>query len=151
MAAPVVSKESSLASQCMAFCQTLASQGKAFHFVLKIGEAFSFSLDPKEKVLAQKARKVSPSTKKRNYLRRQKFLSSKSKPSEEKEALEVPATDSVAKKPSVSCDECGHTTQTVNGMKLHVKNKHEISQVDGNSSLEEIIYEKRNCAKTFQP
>ena len=48
----------------------------------------------------------------------------------------------MAKKPLVSCDECGHTTQTVNGMKLHVKNKHEISQVDGNTSLVEIIEEE---------
>ena len=97
--------------------------------MLKISYTFSFSLDTKEKVLAKKARKVSPSTKNRNDLRRQKFLASKSKPSEDKEALEVPATDSVAEKPEVSCDECGHTTQTVNGMKLHVNNKHELSQV----------------------
>ena len=57
------------------------------------------------------------------------FLASKSKPSEAKEALQVPATDSVAMKPAFSCDECGHTTQTVKGMKLHVNNKHELGQV----------------------
>ena len=55
----------------------------------------------------------------------------------------------MAKKPLVSCDECGHTTQTVNGMKLHVKNKHEISQVDGNTSLEEIIHEEETVQKHF--
>ena len=79
----------------MAFCQTLASQGKAFTFTLKIGEAFSFFLDTKENIPdhgpVQKARKVSPSTLKRNALRRQKLLASKNEPSGEKEAMEIPA------------------------------------------------------------
>ena len=81
MSAPVMVDASSMASQCMAFCQTLASQGKAFAFSLKIGETFLFSLDTKENtsspVLSQKVRKTSPSTKKWNALRRQKFLASK--------------------------------------------------------------------------
>ena len=34
----------SLASQCLAFCQTLASQGMDFHFSLTINSNFSFSL-----------------------------------------------------------------------------------------------------------
>ena len=61
----------------MAIWHTLASQGKAVNFLLQISGAFSFSFDSKQKVLAQKARKVSPSTKKWNDLRRQKFLASK--------------------------------------------------------------------------
>ena len=146
MAAPVVSDNSSMASQCMAFCQTLASQGKAFTFTLKIGETFSFSLDTKEKISAhipvQKTRKVSPSTLKRNALRRQKNFASKNQASADKDAMETPAEISEILKPSVSCEECGHTTQTVGGMKLHVKNKHSISQVDGNTSLVEIIEEE---------
>ena len=44
--------------------------------------------------------------------------------------------------PSVSCEECGHITKTVGGMKLHLQNKYIISQVDGNTSLVEIIEEK---------
>ena len=146
MAAPVVSDNSSMASQCMAFCQTLASQGTAFTFTLKIGEIFSFSLDTKEKIPdhipVQKVRKVSPSTMKRNALRRQKFLASKNYTSADKEAMETPAEKSVTTKPLVSCEECSHTTQTVGGMKLHVKNKHSISQVDGNTSLVENIEEE---------
>ena len=34
-----------LASQCLAFCKALASQGQAFNFSLKIGSNFSFCLD----------------------------------------------------------------------------------------------------------
>ena len=47
MVAPVVMSEdtSSLASQCLAFCQELASQGKAFVFKLKVGKDFNFFLD----------------------------------------------------------------------------------------------------------
>ena len=146
MAAPVVSDSSFMASQCMAFCQTLASQGKAFKLELKIGETFSFSLDTKKEISSpipvQKARKVSPSTMKRNALRRQKFLASKNKASAEKVATENPAENSVIQKPSVSCEECSHTIQTVGGMKLHVKNKHSISQIDGNTSLVETIEEE---------
>ena len=146
MSAPVIVDESSMASQCMVFCQTLASQGKAFAFTLKIGETFSFSLDTKEKksspVPVPKVRKISPSTVKRNALRRQKFLASKNEPSNDKEAVETPAKESENLKPSVSCEQCGHTTKTVGGMKLHVQNKHIISQVDGNTSLVEITEEE---------
>ena len=67
-------------------------------------------------------------------------MASKNKPSTDKEAMETSGTEHL--KPSVSCEECGHTTQTVSGMKLHVKNKHNVSQVDGNTSLVEIIEEK---------
>ena len=75
--------DSSLASQCLALCQTLVSQGKAFTFSLKIDSTFSFSLDSKEslasaplpEVLTRK--KVSPSTKRRNARRRAEFLKKK--------------------------------------------------------------------------
>ena len=39
---------------------------------------------------------------------------------------------------SVSCDQCGHTTKTESGMKLHKRKKHDINQIDGNSSISEI-------------
>ena len=147
MSEAVVNEKSSMASQCMAFCQTLASQGKAFNFSLKIGEDFAFFLDTKKEVPVQKTRKVSPSTKKRNDLRRQKFLASKSKPIVEEQDLGAPSNFSTAKNQSVSCEECGHTTKTVGDMKLHVKNKHEISQLDGNTSLPELIHEEETVQK----
>ena len=130
---PVVGEDSSLASKCMAFCQSLASQGKALHFSLKIGDTFSFSLDTSEtENIPVKVKKVSPSTQKRNDLRRQKFIASKVRALEEKEALENEAPTS-----KVTCEVCGHKTKTVGGMKLHVKNKHEVSQIDGNTSITE--------------
>ena len=122
MAAPVVSDEISMASQCVAFCQTLTSQDKAFSFALKIGESFSFSLDTKEKISAHvpvpKTRKLSPSTMRRNALRRQNFLESKNKAAANIEALATPDDKCVVEKPLVSCQECGHTSQTTGGMKL---------------------------------
>ena len=90
--------------------------------IFNFGETFSFSLDTKDEISAHipvhKARKVSPSTMKRNALRRQKLLASKNKASSEKVTMENPAENSVIQKSSVSCEECSHTTQTVGGMKL---------------------------------
>ena len=103
MSAPVVGNDSSLSSKCMAFCQSLASQGKAIQFSLKIGDTFSFSLDTSENVPGIKIKKVSPSTWKRNELRQQKFIALKAKASEEKEDLENKAATS-----QVTCEICGY-------------------------------------------
>jgi hypothetical protein len=145
-------KDSSLVSQCLAFCQTLASHGRAVNFSLKIGSSFVFSLDTKdnEKVPASKAKKkVSPSTQRRNQRRQKEFLASKEALSPLKTSLNREIHDGEAvleskvadsnevEKPSVSCDLCGHRTKTQNGMKLHKKNKHEILQIDGNNSINE--------------
>ena len=69
----------SLASQCLAFCQTLASQGMDFHFSLTINSNFSFSLDTRKikgnSNLVKK--RSSPSTQRRNARRREAFLKRK--------------------------------------------------------------------------
>ena len=68
--------DSSLVSQCLAFCQTLASQGKDFSFSLNINSSFSFSLDTREskrKTTLEKKR-TSPSTQRRNARRIEEFL-----------------------------------------------------------------------------
>ena len=41
-------EKSDLASQCMAFCQALASKGQIFSFTLNVGSSFAFSLDTRE-------------------------------------------------------------------------------------------------------
>ena len=67
--------DSSLVSQCLAFCQTLASQGKAFNFKLT-NTPFSFTSDTKGinvKSTVDKKR-ISPSTQRRNTRRREEFL-----------------------------------------------------------------------------
>ena len=71
--------ESSLVSQCLAFCQTLANQGKDFSFNLTINSSFSFSLDTREsKVNPTLGKKrTSPSTQRRNARRREEFLRKK--------------------------------------------------------------------------
>ena len=118
--------DSSMATQCLAFCQALTSQGMAFKISLTVGKSFSFIMDSKMKdpSTSSKARKkVSPSTAKRNSRRRTEFLESK------KSQIAIPKDDKCAAvleppsaKPLVSCDVCGHNTKTKNGMKLHKKN-----------------------------
>ena len=68
-----------LASQCLALCQTLASQGKAFSFTVTLGSTFTFSMDAKESAAAlpKRKKKSSPSTLRRNAARREKFLNRK--------------------------------------------------------------------------
>ena len=72
--------EPSLATKCLDLCQTLANQGLAFNFSIKIGSTFSFSLGARDKVLAldkTKERKSSPSTLRRNARRKEAFLQRK--------------------------------------------------------------------------
>ena len=89
---------SSLASQCLAFCQALASQGQAFNFSFKIGFNFSFCLDtrgvnPATPVVTRK--KTSPSAKRRNARRRAQFLN------KEQESLSPSsATSSISASPA---------------------------------------------------
>ena len=125
----------------------------ARHWPARAGLSTSLSkLDTKdnEKVTASKARKkVSPSTQRRNQRRRNEFLASKEAPSPLKTSLNYKIHDGEAvleskfadcievEKLFVSCDFCGHSTKTQNGIKLHKKNKHEILQIDGNNSINE--------------
>ena len=71
--------DSSLVSQCLAFCQMLTNQGKDFSFNLTINASFSFSLDTREtKVNSTLGKKrTSPSTQRRNARRREEFLRKK--------------------------------------------------------------------------
>ena len=69
----------SLVSQCLAFCQTLTNQGKDFSFNLTINSSFSFSLDTREKKVNSTLgkKRTSPSTQRRNARRREEFLRKK--------------------------------------------------------------------------
>ena len=79
-------ESASLASQCLALCQTLASQGQSFTFSLSIGSSFNFSMatniqEKSAPVTAPKtAKRKSPSTRKRNARRRKEFLEKKLHP-----------------------------------------------------------------------
>ena len=173
MSDPAVNmQDSSLASQCLALCQTLASQGRGVHFSLTIGSSFAFSLDTKDvvKVTAPKARKKpSPSTQRRNLRRRNEFLASKEAQSPAKanlngddkhdeDVLETKTRDCKhVENPAISCDICGHTTMTENGLKHHKKKEHElpelpcnIPQLDGGIG-EPFRHEESNIAKNCCP
>ena len=119
-------EDSSLASQCLAFCQALASQGKAFSFSIKIDSTFSFSLDTRESSSSAPLtrKKLSPSTQRRNARRRAEFLKKKQNPPVQSGAPPVPklpkSSSTLAKgaalqpafEPSklrsslISCDKC---------------------------------------------
>ena len=78
-------ESASLASQCLALCQTLASQGQSFTFSLSIGSTFNFSMatSPQEKsapVASMAAKRKSPSARRRNARRRREFLQKKLQP-----------------------------------------------------------------------
>ena len=97
-AATLSGEDSSLASQCLALCQTLVSQGKAFTFSLKMdsNSTLSSSLDTKDSKArrALTRKKVSPSTKRRNTRRRAEFL--KKKQSTIVQEVDVPYSVSIS-------------------------------------------------------
>ena len=106
MPAPVMGHEedAKLVSQCLDFCQTLASKSLTFSFSLTIGTNFTFSVDTMGNgnlASKEKKKKPTPSAMRRNARRREEFLNKKlnpstaakpfqSKPAAAKEA-EVPA------------------------------------------------------------
>ena len=65
---------SSLVSKCMDFTKHLASKGAAFKFSLSLPTGFKFSMDFSQEMLTPsrgpEKKKQSPSTLKRNYLRK---------------------------------------------------------------------------------
>ena len=71
---------------CLDFCQALASMGQTISFSLTLGSTFSFNLDNKGKATSPvgkmtKKKKPSPSTLRRNLLRKEQFLKPKSESS----------------------------------------------------------------------
>ena len=115
--------DSSLATQCLALCQSLTSQGMVFNFSLAIGSTFSFSLDTKSKeALPSKAKKkVSPSTRKRNMRRREEFLKKKSISSEaEKSEPDKEASQNA----TFQCDQCENVFRNEKGLKIHKGKAH---------------------------
>ena len=54
-----ISGDDSMASKCLAFCQTLVSQGQVFNFSLSIGSNFTFSMDTRSKASESQQKKKS--------------------------------------------------------------------------------------------
>ena len=126
MAALAMSEDNSdLASQCMAFCQALASKGQTFSFTLNVGPSFTFSLDTRGNgsTTLSKKRK-SPSTQRRNsriggeqsfWPRRMVLSPPEREPSVEKEA----APENI-----FQCDQCKNNFKSENGLKIHIGKTH---------------------------
>ena len=112
----------SLASKCLALCQTLASQGQAFTFSLTIGSTFTFSLDTRKGKETLPKKRSSPSTQKRNAKRREEFIAKKS------EAASITGLESNQKpmKPltAFKCNQCESSFKTENGLKIHTGKSH---------------------------
>ena len=122
-----VESNSILVSKCLAFCQTLASQGQAFSFSLVIGPDFSFSLDTRSKeqcsLEVKKKKKQSPSTLRRNARRREEFAKKKQASSAETLAGDEQLTSAQAPK----CDQCDYVGTSEKGLKQHMRMKHKAS------------------------
>ena len=136
-AVPVREDNVALVSQCLDFCQTLASKSQTFSFTLTLGDSFSFSLDTSGKVaLVSKAKKKkkTPSTLRRNARRRAEFLkkkledstgdiSSHSEHVSVEEAVGKQA-EKVVDKTMFKCDQCENNFKSENGLKIHVGKAH---------------------------
>ena len=76
----VCETDHSLTIKCMELTKHLANQGKSFKFSLSLQSGFNFSLDVTQEQLSPSSierKKPSPSTLKRNALRKKTFLQKK--------------------------------------------------------------------------
>ena len=83
----------------------------------------------------------------RNQRRKNEFLASKKglftteKTLNHEKTLDDPVLEpknvdnNRGEKPAVAYDECGHSSKTNNGLKLHKKNKHSVPQLDGSEFI----------------
>ena len=124
--ATVAEVGSSLLSKCLDLCQALCNQGQAFNFSVTIGKDFTFSMDTRSKEVSPVKvvkKKASPSTRRRNALRRQEFLNKKRSPSS-RNSCEVEAVSDAP-----SCDQCDYKAASEKGLKQHKRMKHMASKL----------------------
>ena len=109
-------------SQCLEFCQALASMGQTISFSVTLGSTFAFNLDTRMKstcsvIKTSKKKKPSPSTLRRNLQRKEMFLKQKCEDSKDKEATSLEEI-------TFQCEHCANTFKTENGLKIHVGKSH---------------------------
>ena len=119
--------DSSLATKCLAFCQALSSQGKAFQFSLNIGSTFSFTLDTRCKETLATKKKASPSTLRRNAKRREEFLKRKHQPAQQQEKSET-VKEKPRQRAAFQCDQCDNHFKSESGLKIHIGKSHKAQQ-----------------------
>ena len=126
--AAVAGDNSSLATQCLDLCQTLASQGLEFTFSVNIGPSFIFSLDTRKKTSEVKpiGKRPSPSTLRRNASRREAFL--KKKAQQPASSLVTPkmTKDSIIISEDFKCTQCDSPFKSEEQLKTHIADKHTV-------------------------
>ena len=134
-ASAMKTEDSDLASQCMAFCQALATKGQTFNFNLTIGSSFSFSLDTREHGAPSLVKKKkSPSTVRRNARRRKEFLDKKlvssseikSSPAQTNSEEEAGNLNNHGAR-EIKCEACDDTFNKETDFEAHMKGKHNTS------------------------
>ena len=128
--------DSSLSAKCLDLCQTLAGQGLAFNFSLKIGSSFSFSLDARDKgpasnIPGKTKKRPSPSRLRRNARRMEAFLKRKLSP--------APVTPESDCEPDIGvtqlganffkCDICENVFKSDNALRIHKGKDHKIQEL----------------------
>ena len=144
--AAVDESNSSLVSKCLAFCQTLASQGQAISFSLKIGPDFSFSLDTRSKEknsLGTKKKKQSPSTLRRNARRREEFA-------KKNQASSAETLAEVEELVVLKCGQCDYVGASERGLKQHMRMTHKTSGALLGSPQQEELRDSVNAAKPLE-
>ena len=134
--------DSSLAHQCLALCQILASQGRTVSLSLTAGSSFIFSMESNGIAIPAQVvkKKSSPSTLRRNAKRREIFLKRKLEPPiEVKVPSECPSCSSTAVIPPLissvmrveerpfQCDLCAASFVSKHGLKYHIESAHRIA------------------------
>ena len=140
--------DSSLAKQCLALCQTLASQGRTFSLSLTAGSSFIFSMESNGIAVPAQVvkKKSSPSTLRRNAKRRELFLKRKLESSVEMKApSEYPSSASTVVGPSLlssamrvegrpfQCDLCHAAFVSKHGLKYHTESTHTMASMQSSS------------------
>ena len=157
----------SLAIQCMELTKHLANQGKSFKLSLSLQTGFNFSLDVTQEQLSPSSverKKPSPSTLKRNALRKKTFLQKKNLEKlagSQQNEIQISSEDKMIKcnqcdsrfecnntleyhikenhSQELTCEECGFSVNTANSMKEHMIEKHRIEQINENpESIEQL-------------
>ena len=113
-----------LVTQCLDFCQALASMGHNISLSLTLGSIFSFNLDTRKKPtspdeIVKKKKKLSPSTLRRNQRRKQEFQKQKSE-----SACDLDITSQAMN--TFKCDQCENSFKTDNGLKIHIGKAHKV-------------------------
>ena len=150
---------SALVTQCLDFCQALASMGQTITFSLSIGPNFNISLDTKKeiaildsrkaetsKIYVKEVRKLTPSARRRNQKRKEEFLKKKSESSVAASDSEGPGVELPEEKDSFKCDHCENVFHSEKGLKIHKGKTHKSS----NLPQPERIRDSAEAAKALE-